>query len=86
VQTTIRLAASLGMKTVAEGVETEEQLELLRTLGCDAVQGYLVSPPASATDLAHWFTGSTGTKLKQLVTGGSDGLVEAAQRAPKARR
>jgi EAL domain-containing protein (putative c-di-GMP-specific phosphodiesterase class I) len=86
VQTTIRLAASLGMKTVAEGVETQEQLEMLRALGCDAVQGYLVSRPASATDLAHWFTGSTFTKLEQLVSGGSDGLVEAAQRAPKARR
>jgi len=87
VQTTIRLAASLGMKTVAEGVETHEQLELLRALGCDAVQGYLVSRPASAPDLTHWLTGSTFTRLKQLVTagGGSDALAQAPQRAPKRR-
>jgi diguanylate cyclase (GGDEF)-like protein len=86
VQTTIRLAASLGMKTVAEGVETSEQLDLLRALGCDAVQGYLVSRPVSAPDLSHWLTGGTFTKLKQLVTGGgSDALVQPAQRAPKRR-
>jgi predicted signal transduction protein with EAL and GGDEF domain len=57
------------MKTVAEGVETFEQLELLRDLGCDAVQGYLISKPANATDLAHWFTGGTYTKLQQLLVG-----------------
>ncbi|HUQ50707.1 MAG TPA: GGDEF domain-containing protein, partial [Gammaproteobacteria bacterium] len=85
VQTTIRLAASFGMKTVAEGVETQEQLELLRDLGCDAVQGYLVSRPASAADLAHWFTGNTFTKLKQLVAG-SPVQSQPAQRAPKTRR
>jgi diguanylate cyclase (GGDEF)-like protein/PAS domain S-box-containing protein len=86
VQTTIRLAASLGMKTVAEGVETRDQLELLRELGCDSVQGYLVSRPASAADLTHWFAANTSTKLKQLVTGGADALATAAQRTPKARR
>jgi diguanylate cyclase (GGDEF)-like protein/PAS domain S-box-containing protein len=85
VQTTIRLAASLGMKTVAEGVETREQLELLRALGCDAVQGYLVSRPARAADLVQWLSGSTFTKLKQLVTGGSDGLAETPRRAAKPR-
>jgi len=84
VQTTIRLAASLGMKTVAEGVETPEQLELLRALGCDAVQGYLVSRPVPAPELAHWFAGGTSTKLKQLVTGGAE-LTQAGQRTPKTR-
>lgn len=69
VQTTIGLAESLGMKTVAEGVETREQLELLRKLGCDAVQGYIVSRPCSATDLSRWLTGDTLAKLRKLVTG-----------------
>jgi diguanylate cyclase (GGDEF)-like protein/PAS domain S-box-containing protein len=69
VQTTIGLAASLGMKTVAEGVETPEQLDLLRKLGCDAVQGYLVSRPSSAGELSRWFASGTYTKLKQLVAG-----------------
>jgi EAL domain-containing protein (putative c-di-GMP-specific phosphodiesterase class I) len=53
----IRLAHALGMTTVAEGVETEEQLELLRTLGCDMVQGYHLGPPVPASDaLVRWGT------------------------------
>jgi diguanylate cyclase (GGDEF)-like protein len=84
VQTTIGLAASLGMKTVAEGVETFEQLELLRDLGCDVVQGYLISRPASAPDLAHWFSGETFTKLQQLLVGGPQERPRPT-RAPKNR-
>ena len=41
----IRLANAVGMVTVAEGVETVEQLDQLRLLGCSLIQGYLVSPP-----------------------------------------
>jgi EAL domain-containing protein (putative c-di-GMP-specific phosphodiesterase class I) len=54
VQTTIGLAKSLGMKTVAEGVEMAQQAELLHALGCDAVQGYLIGRPAAAAATVQW--------------------------------
>jgi len=51
IRTIVNLARTLGLRVVAEGVETREQLELLRTMGCDAVQGYLFSKPLPAKDV-----------------------------------
>lgn len=51
VKTIINMAHSLHMNVIAEGVETEEQLESLRTLGCDAFQGYLFSRPKAFSDI-----------------------------------
>jgi EAL domain-containing protein (putative c-di-GMP-specific phosphodiesterase class I) len=45
IQTIIQLAHSLRLKVVAEGVETEEQANILRLLRCDQMQGYLFSKP-----------------------------------------
>ena len=45
VKTMITLAHGLGKRILAEGVETETQLQLLRTLACDAIQGYLLAKP-----------------------------------------
>ena len=49
----IALAKSLGLKVVAEGVETPEQLKTLTDLECTAVQGFLLSKPISARDLLN---------------------------------
>jgi len=50
----VTLARDFGVEVVAKGVETREQLDALRLLGCDRIQGYLLSPPvapATASDL-----------------------------------
>ncbi len=47
----VALASGMGMATVAEGVETKEQLEQLTDLGCHEVQGYLMSKPKAAGDI-----------------------------------
>jgi diguanylate cyclase (GGDEF)-like protein/PAS domain S-box-containing protein len=52
VGTLVALARSLGMKAVAEGVETERQLQRLATFGCDFVQGHAVSLPLNAAAAA----------------------------------
>ena len=44
------MARGLGLRVVAEGVETAQQRDHLRELGCDSVQGYLCSEPVSATE------------------------------------
>ncbi|WP_310468090.1 EAL domain-containing protein [Sphingomonas sp.] len=54
VQSIVGLAHGLGLSSTAEGVETVAQLRLMRELGCDLVQGYLVSPPIAAEGLKAW--------------------------------
>ena len=54
IQTVAELARGLGLTTTAEGVETIDQLRIVRELGCDYVQGYLVSPPLEPTALKPW--------------------------------
>jgi diguanylate cyclase (GGDEF)-like protein/PAS domain S-box-containing protein len=57
VRSMIDLAQNLGLEAVAEGVETEDVYELLRDLGCDLVQGYYLSQPLPADELAAWLAG-----------------------------
>jgi EAL domain-containing protein (putative c-di-GMP-specific phosphodiesterase class I) len=48
------MAHKLGIQVIAEGVETEEQHQLLREMGCDFAQGYLFSKPIPATQLMEF--------------------------------
>jgi EAL domain-containing protein (putative c-di-GMP-specific phosphodiesterase class I) len=50
-QTVIHLAVDLGLGIVAEGAEKLEQVEVLRSLGCDLVQGYFFSRPVPVAEL-----------------------------------
>jgi diguanylate cyclase (GGDEF)-like protein len=54
IEATIRVAKSLGMTTVAEGIETAGQAAIVRDLGCDKGQGYRYSRPLMADDLRAW--------------------------------
>jgi diguanylate cyclase (GGDEF)-like protein len=55
VQAVVNIAATRNMTTTAEGVETEQQQELLRALGCTEMQGYLFSPAKPAAELKQLF-------------------------------
>ncbi|HEV2157044.1 EAL domain-containing protein [Bradyrhizobium sp.] len=55
VQAVVNIAAASSMTTVAEGVETEAQREMLRTLGCTEMQGYLFSKPKPAAEVRGLF-------------------------------
>jgi EAL domain-containing protein (putative c-di-GMP-specific phosphodiesterase class I) len=52
------MAKNLGLKVIAEGIETSAQLEALRMLECESGQGYLLARPMSADELAAFLTGT----------------------------
>ena len=54
VQSIADLAHGLGLTVTAEGVETIEQLRLIRELGCDVAQGYLIAQPMAPDALIPW--------------------------------
>jgi len=59
VRSTIELAHNLGLKVVAEGVESAEHIALLRGLGCDLGQGFFIGEPLPGADLAAWLRRGT---------------------------
>ena len=62
VDAVIKLAQALGLKVVAEGVETDAQQEILRGLGCNELQGYLFAKPMSAKALKVWAMDDEGPR------------------------
>ena len=63
----ISLARNLHLKVLAEGVETDEQLSILRDNGCDYVQGYYFSRPLPASELLPYLKNqNTGLRALRL--------------------
>jgi diguanylate cyclase (GGDEF)-like protein len=58
----ISIAHRLGLRVVAEGVETEQQIEFLRRHGCDEVQGYLIARPMSAAAATAYLGSQEGVR------------------------
>jgi len=54
IEATVKVAQSLGMNTVAEGIETQSQLDVVRSQRCDKAQGYFYSRPLPAPELLAW--------------------------------
>ena len=54
VESSLEMAAKLGIAAVAEGVETAEQVALLRSLGCSLVQGYFIAQPMPQAEFLDW--------------------------------
>ena len=63
----INLAHNLKLEVVAEGVETPEQLALLRDFGCDQVQGYFISKPLPLAELVDYLTFGAGQQVSQAI-------------------
>jgi EAL domain-containing protein (putative c-di-GMP-specific phosphodiesterase class I) len=55
VKSIVAMSKSLNLVVVAEGIETKEQVEILKTLGCDLGQGYLFSKPLEVKDVEKLF-------------------------------
>jgi EAL domain-containing protein (putative c-di-GMP-specific phosphodiesterase class I) len=54
VESTVALAHNLGLRVVAEGVEDQETMDLLRSLGCDTAQGFHLGRPQPADTAGVW--------------------------------
>lgn len=62
----LQLAQSLDMQVIVEGVETQEQLDILRELGVDYIQGYLYSKPLPAREFVDYMAGNEQESEGQL--------------------
>lgn len=76
----LAMSHSLGLNVIAEGVETPEQLDWLRTHACQQVQGYLLSAPAPAGDLEELLNAGRPQHLGRSL--GEHGTAVTARREP----
>ena len=70
----VALTRTLGIRSVAEGVETVDHLRMVREAGCDLVQGWLIGHPMPADELPGW--------LRRVQDAGGDACAMAAARTP----
>ena len=79
VEATVDLAHKLGLKAVAEGVETQDEYDALKGMGCDSAQGYLIARPLAAGTLAKWVGDRERGKIVDLrrPAGTTDAVAEA---------
>jgi EAL domain-containing protein (putative c-di-GMP-specific phosphodiesterase class I) len=61
IRSAVDLGHSLGLTVVAEGIETENQAQILTDLGCDIAQGYYYARPMPPEDITTWLTSQTAT-------------------------
>ncbi len=64
----VSMAHGLGLTTVAEGVETEEVAAVVHAVGCDQLQGYLMSPAMRASDALDWWSPTVTAAASSVLT------------------
>ena len=69
VHATIELGHNLGLSVIGEGVESADSLARLHALGCDAAQGYYLTKPLDANDLAAWLESRRSSGLLKIEAG-----------------
>jgi EAL domain-containing protein (putative c-di-GMP-specific phosphodiesterase class I) len=67
----IALARSLGLRTVAEGVETIRQMEVLHRLGCRVMQGFLFAKPMPPQEIQRWLETTVVPRQAEWMTSGT---------------
>ena len=66
-QSIVSLGQAMSLKVLAEGVEIEEQANILRSIGCHEVQGFLYAKPVDALDFETWFRRRESSRLGKMI-------------------
>ncbi len=86
VKATISLAHSLNIMVVAEGIETEQQYQLLKSYGCDFGQGYYIAKPLSSEDAVRFMGYEPNNRTRVHINSGLHGRTEQLPKLPASRR